>query len=286
MRTRIGGTSAATQNSVSRTLLAVLVAATFVASGFVLTPSVAQAQALSIVEDFNSNALPATLEESGLSPNYSGGVVTFPDYDRRYLRTIANYNNSSFIAEVTVTVSTGFGGEGMAFIGFGAGEPNCGFFCEPMVAPNIYARIGPDDFGPFVGVTNGIVEHIGDTVDAGDGTHRVRITWNHVTQEFTFAIHRYYAGGPFVPTTVIGPVVVTDVFGDSNSRIFFGGAGNATFDDLQVLSLAGTPGVKNCHGKTVSALAQDLGGIGHAASAFGFPSVDALQDFVRGFCGN
>ena len=113
----------------------------------VLTPSAAQAQA---TYNFSGNALPATLEESGGSPIYAGGVVIFPgssDSDRRYLRTIANFNNTSFTAEVTVKVASGAGGVGMAFIGFGAGEANSEFFYEPMVAPNIYARIAPDDFG-------------------------------------------------------------------------------------------------------------------------------------------
>ncbi len=252
----------------------------------VLTPSVAQAQPKSFSENFNSNLLPATLEESGSSPTYAGGVVTFGDA-RGYLRTKANYNNTSFTAEVTLTVFSDAGGEGIGFIGFGAGEPNCGsFFCEPMFAPSIYARIAPDDFhSGFVGLTNGSEENIGQTGGGGTGTHRVRITWNHVTKGLTFAIHRFYTGGPFVPTTTIGPVVVTDVFGETNSRIFFGGAGNVTFDDLVVFTgLAGTPGENNCHGKSVSALALAFGDIENAASALGFPSVHALQDSIKGFC--
>lgn len=255
-----------------------------------LAPSVVQAQAKSFSETFSSTSRPATLEESNLSPIYTGGVVTFPGFgpfDRRYLRTIANYNNTSFTAEVTVTVVSGGGGSGIGFIGFGAGVPNCGFYCEPMFAPSIYARVAPDDFNPSVNVTNGPVEHIGYTPDdGGTGTHRLRITWDHVTKGFTFAIHRYYTGGPFVPTTTIGPVIVTDVFGATNSRIFFGGAGNVTFDDLVVFTgFAGTPGAKNCHGKSVSALAQAYGSIENAAVVLGFPSVQALQDSVRGFCG-
>ena len=254
----------------------------------VSTPSDARAQAKSFVANFNNDALPATLEESGSTPLYAGGVVTFPmgyGGPRGYLRTKANYNNASFTAEVTLTVFGGFGGAGIGFIGFGAGEPNCAFWCEPMSAPSIYARISPDDFGTAVGITNGPVEHIGETTAGGNGTHRVRITWNHVTKGFTFAIHRYYTGGPFVPTVTIGPVVVTDVFGDTNSRIFFGGSGNATFDDLVVFTgLNGTPGQKDCHGTSVSELAHAFGSIENAALVLGFPSVDALQDSIKGFC--
>ena len=47
---------------------------------------------------------------------------------------------------------------------------------------------------------------------------------------------------------------------------------------------AGTPGRANCHGRTVSALARQFGGIDAAASALGFSSVASLQDVVKAFC--
>jgi hypothetical protein len=47
---------------------------------------------------------------------------------------------------------------------------------------------------------------------------------------------------------------------------------------------AGTPGKANCHGKSVSALAHQFGGLDAAASALGFSSVEALQDVFRAFC--
>ena len=47
---------------------------------------------------------------------------------------------------------------------------------------------------------------------------------------------------------------------------------------------AGTPGQANCHGKTVSALAIQFGGLDAASSALGFSSVAALQDAIRVFC--
>lgn len=49
--------------------------------------------------------------------------------------------------------------------------------------------------------------------------------------------------------------------------------------------LAGQPGKANCHGKSVSALAQQYGGLDAAASALGYSSVQALQDAIRTFCG-
>ena len=47
---------------------------------------------------------------------------------------------------------------------------------------------------------------------------------------------------------------------------------------------AGTPGKPNCHGQTISAMAHEFGGIGHAAPDLGYSSVDALQNAVDVFC--
>ena len=47
---------------------------------------------------------------------------------------------------------------------------------------------------------------------------------------------------------------------------------------------AGTPGKSNCHGKSVSALAQQYGGLNNAAAALGYPSVQALQDAIMTYC--
>ena len=48
---------------------------------------------------------------------------------------------------------------------------------------------------------------------------------------------------------------------------------------------AGTPGKANCHGKSVSALAKQYGGLNSAAAALGFSSVSALQEAIMAFCG-
>ena len=48
---------------------------------------------------------------------------------------------------------------------------------------------------------------------------------------------------------------------------------------------AGVPGKANCHGKSISALAHQFGGIHDAASALGFSSVEELQQAFKVFCG-
>jgi uncharacterized repeat protein (TIGR03803 family) len=49
-------------------------------------------------------------------------------------------------------------------------------------------------------------------------------------------------------------------------------------------NFAGKPGTPNCVGKSVSALAQQYGGINKAGAARGYSSVAALQDAIRAFC--
>jgi hypothetical protein len=49
---------------------------------------------------------------------------------------------------------------------------------------------------------------------------------------------------------------------------------------------AGTPGKPNCHGQSVSALAQQFGGVDIAAATLGFPTVSDLQSAISQYCGN
>ena len=72
----------------------------------------------------------------------------------------------------------------------------------------------------------------------------------------------------------------TDIVGGAPAPNF-----NMTFSLAgETVPEAGTPGMANCHGKTVSALAQEFGSAYSAASSLGFSSVQALQDAFRLFC--
>jgi hypothetical protein len=72
----------------------------------------------------------------------------------------------------------------------------------------------------------------------------------------------------------------TDIIGGTPLRTF-----NETFSLAgETVPAAGTPGRANCHGKSVSALAHQFGGLDAAASALGFSSVQALQEAFREFC--
>ena len=68
-------------------------------------------------------------------------------------------------------------------------------------------------------------------------------------------------------------------------RLAFPNIQHDVFIDRRRHSQGWTPGRANCHGKSVSALAPQFGGISAAASALGFSGVAALQDGLRAFCG-
>jgi hypothetical protein len=195
-------------------------------------------------EDFNAGAsalLELTkYEDRQVVPDYSAGDARFggwDDFDRTYLRTIrSDYHLQDFVAEATVTVVSDqevWGGAGMAFFGFGQGEGSVDSFFEPVTSPVAYARIMPTDFSGELGVhTDGPYYQIEN--GAGDGTHRVRMTYSAGPRELTFAIHKNWTGGPFVATHTIGPISLGEQFGETNSHIFLGGAGGVRFDDLVV----------------------------------------------------
>ena len=69
----------------------------------------------------------------------------------------------------------------------------------------------------------------------------------------------------------------TDIIGAGTFNMTFSLTGNTVPE-------AGIPGQANCHGKTVSALAHEFGGIDASASTLGYSSVDALQDGIQTFC--
>ena len=72
----------------------------------------------------------------------------------------------------------------------------------------------------------------------------------------------------------------TDIVGGATAPAF-----NMTFSLAgETVPEAGTPGVANCHGKTIAALAQEFGSTYSAASSLGFSSVQALQDGFTLFC--
>ncbi len=203
----------------------------------------AGAAPISLTEDFsNAGSLPGPfLEQSpgGIAAAFNGINATFPGTlapDRSYLRTLASdYYTTSFVADITVTIS-GTAGGGTVFFGMGVGEPLPSFFYEPRAGQHLFVRPGPDNFlGGGINVTDQGLDHHFPGDLSGTGTHRLRMSWDALTQEMTFAIHQDYAGGPFVASSSFGPYDGSDNgFDATNSHIFFGGVAGTTFDDLTI----------------------------------------------------
>jgi hypothetical protein len=72
----------------------------------------------------------------------------------------------------------------------------------------------------------------------------------------------------------------TDIVGGVPAPTF-----NMTFSLAgETVPEVGTPGQTNCHGKSISALTQQFGGVDSAAFTLGFSNVQALQDGFTLFC--
>jgi hypothetical protein len=163
-------------------------------------------------------------------------------------------------------------------------------------------------------VVNGI-NKVPDSTTLGDGPETgevVQITITFTPPILLPADHYFFrpevqvAGGDFLYLSAPKPIVApgTPFTGDLQAWIrnsdlapdwlrigtdIIGGTPAPTFNMTFSLSgetvpRAGTPGRANCHGKSVSALAHQFGGLDAAASALGFSSVEALQEAFDAFC--
>lgn len=95
-------------------------------------------------------------------------------------------------------------------------------------------------------------------------------------------------GGPHDPAVVSGSATLTPGTHAFEVQFFEDLAGPSGVDLMLPpgvrYGFAGTPGKPDCHGKSISALAQQFGGMSSAASHLKFPSVKALQGAVKTSC--
>jgi uncharacterized repeat protein (TIGR03803 family) len=120
-----------------------------------------------------------------------------------------------------------------------------------------------------------------------------------------FKIAKTAGGYASAPTTLVSFCALANcadgsdpsagLIADANGNLFgtaTGGGANGEGTVFEIagsgfvvpVSFAGTPGKPNCHGKSVSALAKQYGGLNAAAAALGYSSVPALQDAILDFC--
>jgi lysophospholipase L1-like esterase len=173
-----------------------------------------------------------------LEPGRSFVFAKPGDGTRAYARTArANHANDSFQAEVTVTLKGG-GGAGCAFFGLGKGEPNPQAYFEPTALPSLVLRLAPSDFaGGLLTVTVNGRESGGGSAPIGDGTHRLRFTWDAAGRRALFEVDKHWDGQLFHPDASASVSAAGIEFGN-DGRLFVGGASGVSFRDFSVKALS------------------------------------------------
>lgn len=178
--------------------------------------------------------------------------------------------------QVNVNVYTGFTMSG-------GGKPFTGLFGS-FTSFDIM-NLSP--FHPF-GLANFGADFTGVLSVLSGGPHSFTLCSDDGSQLLISAALVVNNGGPHGPACVGGSATLSP--GTYPFEVpFFECCGNPSFVQLFLPTEAhygfvGTVGDPNCHGKSVSSLAQQYGGMSAAASALGFPSVKALQNAIAGYC--
>ncbi len=165
------------------------------------------------------------------STEFGGSVRTYQLSPQKDLA------NQSYQVDITFTVASGVHGKGSAFFGVGNGEPNPDFFDTPTTHPSAILCISPADHagGPIIVMVNG--EETEKLAGLGDGTHRIRLTWDAGKKQARFQLQANWEDGmDFVSQkeffgTIEGTPVGPDV------HFVCGGAAGAKFSDAVITPL-------------------------------------------------
>jgi hypothetical protein len=207
------------------------------AAAILVTPSFAAPQLApgTPISAFKGGERPAFVVPE-LAPGMVIGV--FLGTGREYtVSDKADYANESFRAEATLTLRSGQGGNGSAFFGLGKGTPNPANFNEPTTAPSLVFRLAPSDFagGQVNAALNG--EPTGETAALGDGTHRLRFSWDAKRKHAWLELHpNWKPGDTFAAKSTLSVDAGNVQFG-KNSHLFVGGSGGVEFSDFSAKAL-------------------------------------------------
>lgn len=199
---------------------------------------------------------PELLNSAGDDYSLSANAVVNPlDFNvsgnRDYVRTIdSDYINGNYVMELTVKIDPGLGAFRHAAIGIGTGTPNPNWYNTPNQGFDV--EMLPSD--SFSGLTRfrrvdtmndaAVEESVFGSGSVGTGTHRVRILKGSGTLQFQ--IDQNYTG-TFSPDLTSSLIDLTspanDYLDGTNSRFFFGGGSNVTFDDLRIAGPSTVVGV-------------------------------------------
>jgi hypothetical protein len=185
----------------------------------------------------------------------SFGTFIAGDGGRNYMRTIdTDYANVNFVAEISI-VTPDIDVQD-AYVGLGAGDANPDFFLTPdrltdnssimYWGENELTQFNPDPDLDIVSslevlrASNGGSFSIfkGPTPDLGNGTHRLRLSYDRFRKVAEFAFDVNYESEPFAAdytlsmdtSTLYGP----DGWPTEPARIYFGGDDGTVFKDFSV----------------------------------------------------
>jgi uncharacterized repeat protein (TIGR03803 family) len=247
-----------------------------------------------LIADANGNLFGANMEAG---ENDNGTVFEIEKTDSGYASTstvLVSFNRSNgrgprgrLLADASGNLvgTTEFGGENDNGTVFEIEKTDSGYASTPTILVSFNGANGSrpqagliaDAKGNLYGTTlEGGVNNLGTVFEiekTGSGyasTPTVLVTFN--------------GGNGWWPIAGLIADVSGNLFGTTN----YGGANDlGTVFEVQgtgFVIFAGKRGTSNCVGVSVSALAQQHGGIRNAAAALGFSSVAALQDAIRAFC--
>ncbi len=189
-------------------------------------------------------SLSAVAAEAGAARQLEAGsslvFATPGDAGRSYVRTSrGDLAKASFRAEVTATLKGG-GGAGCAFFGLGCGQSSANSCFDPSTIPSLFVRLAPGDFcGGAITVTVNGRESQCDQAPAGDGRHRLRLTWDAAGKRALFETDANWDGKVFKADSVTTLRASNVDFGEAG-HLFVGGACGVRFDafELEAISAA------------------------------------------------
>ena len=212
------------------------------------------------VIDTATNTVIATIPVGGLSPF---GVAVTPDGSKVYVTDSSRSGHVSVIATATNTViasiPVGEGPRGVAVTPDGS----------KVYVANVLVQL-PNPH-PVVSVIATATNTVIATIPLGGESNGVAVTPD--------------GRKVYVANSGSNNVFVIDTASNLVLAVVSVGIQPVAFGAfIRQPPFAGTPREPGCHGKSVSALAEQFGGLPAAATARGFSSVPALQDAINVFC--
>ncbi|HEY3392424.1 MAG TPA: PEP-CTERM sorting domain-containing protein [Lacipirellulaceae bacterium] len=195
-----------------------------------------------------------SVEDGAGSGNFVDPTVTFDssganfgsqfDGGRNFMRTIAgDYDNHSFVAEVTWVTDDMFSQD--AYFGLGSGAYGDFLIADwgtAFSAVQLFLEVDPTNPTVFILKNRDALAMFDAGTDApglNNGTNRLRMTYDWFAKTAVFAIDVNYAGGAFTADVTTPPVSTLDLYGATGwpaepGRVYFGGDDGGTFKDFTV----------------------------------------------------